>query len=497
MIIAVSFMILITGCEGTVSKPSEGFKQELGRVDLKILIPGDRPLDMDKVLAEAEKRMAHSINVKLEIIFVPWADLNRKTKIQLASGENLDLIFDAPWLHIDSMIDAGYYTELDELLKQYGQNIVKSRPQQMWDYNKFRDKIMGIPLGNAFYQGATYFIRKDIREKLGIAPVKTYDELIKFAYVVKEKESTLIPFLPNGNASQKDLAQGAYRKTWDVNYTNNPVNNATSMLYRKGNDTKIYNMFEEKDPIIWSWILDARKLYMDKIIYQDVLTVKDPVEQFKAGKTAIIAHYDFGVPSEVQSSLKQNIPGAEAEAVTFIKMTPKAYRANFKMWNFICVAKVSKHKERAIMFLDWANQKENYDLLAYGIQGTHWEPKGENEYVPKASTYSWFPFAWIWNPKLDRLDISQGEETIKQNKFLRIADNFETDKLAGFNIDIGADMNEWIQYQAIEDKYYSALFNGVLDPETTFEKFKAEAAPLLKKVQEEAQKQVDEFLDKK
>ena len=60
---------------------------ELDPVTLKIVLPGDRPADMDKVIQEAEKRMADTINVKLDIGIVPFSDLAQKTQVMLASGE--------------------------------------------------------------------------------------------------------------------------------------------------------------------------------------------------------------------------------------------------------------------------------------------------------------------------------------------------------------------------------------------------------------------------
>ncbi|MDG0808607.1 type 2 periplasmic-binding domain-containing protein [Cohnella rhizosphaerae] len=60
--------------------------EALSPATLKIYIPGDRPKDMDAVIAEAEKRMEGTLNVKLNITFIPWSDLDNKTSLALASG---------------------------------------------------------------------------------------------------------------------------------------------------------------------------------------------------------------------------------------------------------------------------------------------------------------------------------------------------------------------------------------------------------------------------
>ncbi|WP_088833859.1 DUF3502 domain-containing protein [Paenibacillus tyrfis] len=469
-------------------------------VTLKIMVPGDRPKDFDAVIQEAEKRMADSLNVKLDVVFVPWADLAQKTQVTLSSGENIDLIFDAPWLHLTQQIAAGSYEPLDDLLKQYGPNILKNRPQQMWDANKFDGKIMGIPNGNSFVQGRVYYVRKDLREQLGIAPIKTYDDLIKFAYAVKEKVPNITPLVPAGQDVNKGLSEGAYRHYWADNKENiqpSPALSESLILYTKNNDGKIYNLFDEMEPAVWSWIQNARKLYQDKVISPDVLAIKEVMEPAKQGKAAIVVTNDFGVKDDIQKALKSGNPKAEFEAVTFMNLTKGAVLTNSLQYNFISVPVVSKHKERAIQFLDWANQKENYDLLVYGIKDKNWEAVGDDQYKFKGDGYKWFPYVWVWNPTTDRQDASQDEETKKLNKWTADAGNFTIDKLSGFTFNNAPVSNEISQYTSMEAKYYSALFNGVVDPESYWAKFKAEAAPLAKKIQLEEQKQIDAFLAKK
>jgi putative aldouronate transport system substrate-binding protein len=475
------------------STPSTGetaAESKLDPVTLKIMIPGDRPKNFDAVVAEAEKRMADSLNVKLDVVFVPWADLAQKTQVSLASGEEVDLIFEAPWLHMNQMIAAGYYEPLDDLLKEYGPNILSTRSEQMMEANKFGGKIYAVPLGNSFYQGRVYYVRKDIREKLGIAPIKTYDELIKFAYAVKQNVKDVTPIISDDGA----MSWAQFRKVFDYDtHIKDTQLGTDSVLYHKNNDGKVYNMFDELDPTYWSWITDARKLYQDGLMYPDVMSVKDYREVYKSGKVAILNTNDFGVLTDIQNAVKQSV-GGEVEAVTFFKAEKGANITDFKVWNFLALTAVSKNKERAIQFLDWANRKENYDLLAYGIQGQNWEPVGDDKYKKLDDGYGWFPFAWIWNPTNDRFDTNLGEATIELNKFTGVADNFTKDILTGFTFDSSPVVNEIAQFNTIRDKYVTSISNGVVDPVQTWEKYKGEGAPLAKKIQEELQKQIDAFL---
>ncbi|WP_152397654.1 extracellular solute-binding protein [Paenibacillus cellulositrophicus] len=497
-------LVTIVGCSGknegggktpgpsgqTGDIASGGAKLE--EVTLKIMIPGDRPPDMDLVIAEAEKRMKNTINVKLDIVFVPWSDLAQKTQVTLASGENIDLIFDAPWLHINQMIASGFYEPLDDLLAQYGQTVLKKRPKQMWDYNKYGGKIMAVPLGVSYMSGNSYIVRKDIREKLGVPPIKTYDELIALAYKVKEQEKGIVP-MTAGSSTYSFVGHHALNDYESHVRPTHALGNSL-MLYYKNNDGKVYNLLEEREPI-GTWLANTHKWFVDGLIFKDILTTKDFQQPVSAGKVAIVPNGAFGIGDQFKNTFKNNVPGGELETVTFFDPTKGANITNFKQWNFLAVPKVSKNKERAMMFLNWANEKENYDLLSYGIAGKHWEPVGEDKMkFLDTSGYSAFGYVWVWNPVDERSEEHGDPENEKMDAVLRDADMFTTDILAGFEFDGTPVQNEISQYNTVDGQYSTALFNGVIDPDETLKKFEAEAGPALKKIQQELQRQIDEFL---
>ena len=475
-----------------------GQQEKLDEATLRIMIPGSPSPELDEVIAEAERRMKDTINVKLDFEFVPWSDLAQKTQMTLASGENIDIIFDAPWLHINQMIASGYYEQLDGLLPKYGPNIVAKRPQQMWDANKYEGKIMAIPLGVNYMSGHSYIIRKDIREKLGFPPIQTYDELIQFAYEVKAKEPDIAPMTAAGSVAQQHYSLVAFRALDDYRTHISPTHalGSSLMLHYKNNDGKAYNLFEDKDSI-WGWLAETRKWYEDGLVYKDILSTKDfQSAVLISGKAAIVPAGAFGLANNANERLQATVPGAELETVTFFDPTPGANITNFKQWNFLAIPKVSKNKERALMFLNWANEKDNYDLLAYGIKGKHWKPVGDDKlkFLDPNTDLGSMSYALIWNPVDERSEVDSNPKIQALEDALRDADNFTKDILTGFEFDGAAVQNEIGQFNTIEAKYYPALFNGVLDPEATMKQFEEEAGPALKKIQVELQKQIDAFL---
>lgn len=469
--------------------------EPLDPVTLKIVLPGDRPADMDNVLAEAESRMKDTLNVKLDVVFVPWADIDAKTQLMLSTGEEIDLMFDAPWNHMDQMIAGGFYEPLDDLLQQYGRNILATNSQNTWDANKRDGKIMAIPLGVDNYLGFSFAVREDILQQLGNPPINSYEDLVDIAYTVREKFPDMVPYMPR---TEMAATFRAFADESMDHYTNAQRIILYQVLYRKGNNGKILNQFDEMDPQLWNGILQAHKLYNDKIIYQDVLSNKDKMNFPATGKVFMTDYNDFQVTSAEQAALAKSVPGAKWKSITFFEMQPSKYPSTFAQYNFIAVPKASKHKERAIMFLDWVQSDQaNYDLLAYGIEGVNWEPIGSKQYkslTPEA--YPWFPYGWIWNPKYDRLNGDFDPEFLKYYEFTYNGDNFTRDVLTGFAFDATPVQNEIAQFNTVNAKYFVGIMNGVLEPESSWEAFKEEAYAVSKTVQAELQKQVDAFLAK-
>ncbi|WP_339819285.1 extracellular solute-binding protein [Paenibacillus sp. FSL R7-0216] len=501
----LALTIALSGCSGAGGKDASTANNSGGTgasslepVTLEIVVPGGKGANFDEVLAEVNKRLKAEMNTQVKITMVDFADLNQKTNVMLASGESVDLIFDAPWLHLDTMAAQGYYEELSELLEKYGPNVLKTRPQQMWDANKINGSIYGVPLGNAYTQQRSVFIRKDLREQLNLPPVKTYEELKAYLYAIRDHYPGITPLIAGADDVTYTWVNWLIRDDTSVSIRPTNFAGASLMLYYKGNDGKAYNFFETKEPKIWSNILDVRKLFVDKVMSQDVLTNKtSSAEMQLQNKVAATPQMAFGIPKPFNDQLKQVVPDGELEAVRLFDITPGKNLSNFKMDNFICIVKTSKHKDRAMMFLDWANRQENYDLLERGIEGVNWKSVGDHQYETLNNDGGIVSFQLMLNPVLEREWAGTDEETAKYSQFIAQADNFTKDIMTGFSFDPTPVKNEVAQFATIQAKYYSGLFNGALDPDEYFVKFKAEGETVLKKIQTELQKQVDDFLAKK
>ncbi|MFC5651072.1 ABC transporter substrate-binding protein [Paenibacillus solisilvae] len=483
----------LAGCGSNEAPPSETGKPaastdaKLDPVTLKIMFPGDPPANWSEVKGEMENRLAGSLNVKLNIVFIPWADVLQKRQVALSSAEDYDLIWDNNPVQ---NIAAGLYEPLDELIEKYGPEIQSNRSPQLLEANKVNGKLYAVPLEVNFIRPWTFVIRKDIREKLGIAPIKSYDDLIKFMYTVKEKVPEVTPFIPNGT----EHVGVRLASMLDPKANLAPVLNYPG-LYTKGNDGKVYNIFDDMDPMLMENFEQNHKFYKDGILAKDALLLKNG--EFTKGKAAVSTFFDFGVNLGTRTGLEKSVPGATAEAFSLYDPGMKL-SSTYKAGNYIAVPVVSKNKERAIQFVNWLNQKENYDLLAYGIKGKNWEEAGEDLYNPiQENPYAGIPFAWGWNPKLDRIDASLPEDVIKLNKWQRDPSHFTTDILSGFTFDPSLVSNEVAQLSNAGKEFYDPIVLGLVEPKEGLAKLKEITYENVKKIQTEYQKQLDAFLASK
>jgi putative aldouronate transport system substrate-binding protein len=457
-------------------------------VTLKIVLPGDRPAQMDEIIAEAESRMAEDgLNIKLNVVFIPWSDLGN-ISVQLAAGEPIDLAFDAPWLTMEQNISQEFYIKLDDLLAEYGPNVLNTRPQALWDHNKYGDGIYVIPLRGASGGGKCYIVRKDIREALGLEPIQTMEDLEAFLYAVKEAYPDMVPMGPGPDGP----AIHFMFHEWDTS-----VRTAGSgrdyILYFTGNDGIVHNMFDEPFAPWFEHANRVAKWRKDGLLPQEMVPTGDTTYSIEAGNIAISPANDMGWLPQTEAAVKEL--GGELEWFTFYDQSKRPVGAFFA-WNFIAVPYSSKHPVEAVQFLNWANAKENYDLLAYGIEGENWTAVGEEEYVPNPDNlYRWYPYAWVWNPVYDRMDASMPDGANEWSRWTGDPDNYELDVLATFKVDSSPVLNEISELNALADQYFMPLSYGVVDDvDAWWAEYEGKAASLARIVQQEYQRQIDAFL---
>ena len=423
-------------------------------VELLAYFPGDKPTDFDLVLnAVNEKLATDGIAASLNIQFLSWNDYGNITTLKTSAGEEFDMFLDAPWLHINQMISSDAIIPLDDLVNQ-NENLKNSIPEQMWEANKFNGKIYGIPLGISQGKIGGFLIRKDLREKYGLNPIQTLQDLEVYLYKVKETDPSIIPFATDGR-----YADGLVN-LFNFETTGSEVVLDVGMdVYYKGTvDGKIYPVYEQ--PGFEATLKRLNQYFADGILERNMAQQENSAALFNQGKVAAIQYSGDGVEGlKFVDALK--VDGVELE-VAIVNQGQTLY-SDFKQWNFLVVPSSSKHADKVMQVMDWLSLKENHDLLEYGIEGTHWEAINEGQYkVIEGSQYSFPGYVMTWRPNLVRTPEHMIADDLKWYEFTRDADNYELSPFAGFTPDTEAFKTEYAQLSSVKDEILKPLGAGVL-----------------------------------
>jgi putative aldouronate transport system substrate-binding protein len=483
-------------------------------VTLKVMLFGDKPIEMDKVLAEFEKRTKDTLNTKLDIEFNPFDDHKQKLNLKMTAGEEVDAAFDAPWGSLNQNVSLGYYQELDKYFNndEYP-GLKKAFSEDFLNANKINGHIYSIPLTNAFYDIEVVYIRKDLREKYGMQPIQSYDDLKAYLEKVQQTEKGMIPFALKNDRGFFKMFAGEEKHTnvkmiagvspaFNVVLSDDgkKVLGATTLgdtadkfasLPAPFNDP--YYLYPQYDKFV-EW---------NKFVQKDVLSEKDPGALFVAGKSAANEGTINGA-AQMRQKLQAAVPGADTEMFIYNShmrnMEKEAIGTDYKAWNDIVIPVTSKNADRTMKFLDWVfSSQENHDLFENGIEGEHWTKDGDRNYkmTDKTTKYLFPGYEFTWSPTMSRINADNDAETLKLLDYQSKPDTYYLQPLSGFVFNAEPVKTEMAKISPLTSQR-DPIFNNGLDKNwkgTAAETNKQMEAYGLENVRQEVIKQVQAFLD--
>ena len=397
------------------------------KVTLNIMLRSDPVQQYEKVLEQIENATADKLNIKMNWIFTPGGDYLTKLQLMLTAKQELDSVFDAPWLLLGDMANKGLYADIGSYFNndQYP-GLKKAFSTTMIDANRFNGKLYGIPLTRDFSDIPTIIIRGDLREKYGLPEIKDIAGLEVFFDKVLQNEKGMIPVLEtnlqNNAWSFMPLSQikapfdqvtntielaAGFRVIVAVSKDGKSVLGA----YFPGDTEEVYkdfpNEWKKKEPQPIAAAKLYRKWYEKGYFEKDIISQKDGRSLFEAGKFAAAIRQG---QSSVEP-LQRSVPGAKGELVLlneYNTFKPGLIETSYIAGNFQCIPSYSKNTDRMMMFYDWMfSGKENHSLVELGIKGVHWvetETNGHPTFStppnvdPRTNYVFSRSFTLTWNP---------------------------------------------------------------------------------------------------
>jgi putative aldouronate transport system substrate-binding protein len=442
--------------------------------------------DDQMVFDKANEILKEKLNVTLKMESLSYAEYPEKLQLLVSAGDKFDLCFTAGWLFTYStQATKGAFEPLDDLITQYAPETKKLIPELIWGDTKVKDadgkdKIFGVPNYQISYTQYGIAFKKDIVDKYNLADqilaVKKQSDLTPIFDIVKKGEPKL-NIVKDGPWWVKEMTGDGIVASLEDGW-----------FVAAGEDHKVKDLSDESFFKLW---LDdtalANEWYKKGFFHKDYGISEDLYPEVKAGKFfAWNEKYKPGVEADVKRNVGFDvmvIPIGD-KILSGVQDTLTAINRN------------SENKERAMMLIELMNtDKELYNLMVYGIEGTHYKKVGENRIEPipdaKYKNNAW-ELGCQFNAYLLPGQVDDVWEVTKKG-------NAEAKKppMHGFTFDKNNLKTEQANITALT-KENKAIFYGLID------NYEAKLLELrdklvkagMTKYKEEAQRQIDEYYAK-
>ncbi|MBQ8620211.1 MAG: extracellular solute-binding protein, partial [Clostridia bacterium] len=128
-------LAMMLGCVGLASA------EELPTIT--IMFHGSNVSDDTAVLEAVNEYIKDKVGAKLEVIWGTWGDFDQKaTDALLMADETIDMVFTCSWSanEYNTFAKNGYFVKLDDLIAEYGAELVKAIHERGHEIGNHSDK---------------------------------------------------------------------------------------------------------------------------------------------------------------------------------------------------------------------------------------------------------------------------------------------------------------------------------------------------------------------
>lgn len=330
--------------------------------------------------------IAEKIGVRISIDTNADRDGTRLNSM-LASGDMPDIIMANDKKYLDALINGGNIIALDDLIEEYGQDILKDCPTRIQfskDYYSMGTGKLYVLPGDAGYniqQIDSYMglrMRWDYYKELGCSEYKNYYDVLDILKQMQEAHPTtedgkkvygMSGFLSDWNLWSyivwPEVWQGCFSEYSGFVDVDCVTNEATSYITNPDstlwNGARIWNMANRMG------ILDPDSFTQNS---------DQCLEKYSAGRVL------SGWVGFMTSGFDYNMQEAGNEEIGFINMQPPAgtkvyYSGESKVvgksWALWGITSKCEHPEKAMQLLNLLQSFDGNMMLFNGIEGTDWE----------------------------------------------------------------------------------------------------------------------------
>lgn len=413
---------------------------------------GDTPNDWEEVLGLVNEYLK-PFNTELAVTFMSWSDYQTMYSLVLAGGEDVDIIFTAPWCYMYTEASKGSFYELTEDFRAaYMPLTNKYQAPESWDETTIAGKTIAVPTNTAQAAGKIVAIRQDIADKYGIESLENWEDYKNFLLTVAEKETPESGIYGIASSVDNNELWDVYRQQYDTFlaldsdymdfiYKDNgalPTTDEISLVYETDEFRQFaYDMKELADAGAWS-----RSALTNTVTDDDA---------FGALQGASIAWNTSVFTYIEQAEQTEGVVGAAYDLTKDHFVGCEAYSNND-----MAITASSKDPQRAAMVLDLIKMDTYLNhLLILGVEDKHYSIDEENYYteLDAAGDYAAYAISASWaikNGELNETGVDPRETTITDPWQERVKSNptitfvFDDSTVESYKAAVNVVLNDYV-----------------------------------------------------
>jgi len=450
LILAACMILTLAACGKTVDNPSPGTSSTptpstsqsstpsaptvdtSERVDLVFYVMGDPPVDEQVVEDALNAKLLEKVNATVDFQFSTWTDWAQKYGLQLTTG-GADLIYVANWNNYGTYASSGAFLPLEDLLQQYGQDLLRIVDEGLLNQCKVDGTLYAIPNTWPEYtvNGVNY--REDLREKYNLPVPNSIENLEKYLLGIKEKEPNQ-PLLAVTTSESQGLTK-AFNAFEVMNFkypwvTTDGLPYGLAANYETPSD--VYDYWKSQD-----FVEDCKlmKKWAD-LGFWSKSALSDPniADAFTQGLcVAEVSGMNPNKNIAAVQTFQNEHPEWKAAYVAFGEATGVIYPAAATQ-NATAIPRDSKHPDRAMMVLNLLlSDQELNDLVQYGIKGTHYEVTEDGYYKRLSENFNYEAFN-TWNLRNNDFKLAQESDKLLNTMFAKYQELGAKTKFPNINV---------------------------------------------------------------
>lgn len=440
--------------------------------------------DFDKVMGVVNEKLRTGYGMNLKLIGIDSGNYSKKLQVMNAGREEYDLAFTSSWTNdFYSNVNNGVCADLTSLLPEYAPKLYGSMQQAVWKAVTVDERIYAVPNWQIQAKGSSLAMPVERLEQTGMNmdDFNTLEDITEYLRRLKTAGTECNKVLPGWYS--------ALRYYGYCEIVGQDLPGAISFT-ASGKPVVVnqYDLpeFEKYIKLRKSWTDEG--LIFNKYLPEDISS--STMEKKEIRQRPFNLHiFKPGSDAESKKSM-----GYEWKSK---QMAPAVLDAQSIMAAMTCVSATGKNPEKAVQLLEIVNtEPEIINLLAYGLEGQHYEKIGEKTVKSIQNSGYTGVSAWkIGSVANTYLIEGQPEDVWEQTETFN--ENAIVSPILGFNPDTEVIAEELANLRTVINERLTMLDLGLTEAEAGLSNFREE----LKKAGvdtaiAELQKQIDTWYSK-